>query len=45
MDPNFTDLIRCYNKDNYEYIKGAYKIRGDRTGVLDPVNETTYELL
>lgn len=45
MDPNFADIVRCFTKDNNVNIERAYTVKGDRTGVLDPTLEKTYDLL
>ena len=45
-DPKFTDIIRCFNKDWANTVPMAYKIiGGPPTGVLDPSEDLTYDLL
>jgi len=46
MDPAFNDIIRCFDKDWPNNVPNAYKINGGPpTGVFDPSDERTYELL
>ena len=46
LDPNFSEIIRCFNKDWANTVPGAYKINGGPpTGVLDPSYQKTYDLL
>jgi hexosaminidase len=46
LDSSFNDIIRCFNKDWPNSVPNAYKINGGPpTGVLDPSEDKTYELL
>lgn len=46
LDPYFNEIIRCFNKDWPNTVPGAYKINGGPpTGVLDPSNQKTYDLI
>jgi hexosaminidase len=46
FDPYFLDTIRCFNKDWAYSVPDGYRINGGPpTGVLDPSNNKTYELL
>lgn len=45
MDPQFRDIMRCYDKDLSSTVPGAYKIRGMRSGVLDPLYDKTFDVV
>lgn len=46
FDPEFTEIIRCFNKEQPNTVPNAYKIfGGPPTGVLDPSYTKTYDLL
>lgn len=46
LDPEFKEIIRCFDKDWPNTPPGAYKINGGPpTGVLDPLYDKTYELI
>jgi len=43
FDPNFADIIRCFNKDWPYPVPDSYRIRGGPpTGVMDPSSEKTF---
>lgn len=46
LDSNYSEIIRCFNKDWPNRLTGAYKINGGPpTGVLDPSYDKTYDLI
>ncbi len=46
LDPNFNDIIRCFNKNWYSTVPGAYKVQGGPpTGVMDPSSDKTFQFI
>jgi N-acetyl-beta-hexosaminidase len=45
FDPDLRDLMRCFNYDHTRVVKNVYKIRGFRSGVLDPSYPKTFEVI
>ena len=45
-DPDFENITLCFQKDGPSTVPGAYMVKGGPpTGVLDPSNNKTYDLL
>ena len=36
LSPNYKEVMRCLDKTWASTVPGAYKIKGMKTGVLDP---------
>ena len=46
FDPEFKEIVRCFNKDWAFTVPNAYKIKGGSpTGVLDPSYSKTFDLI
>ena len=46
LDPEFRDIIICFNKEWQFAVPNAYTVNGGPpTGILDPSNEKSYTLL
>ncbi len=45
-DPNFEDIVLCFQKDGPSSVPDAYKVKGGPpSGVLDPSVNKTYDLI
>ncbi|CDW77979.1 glycosyl hydrolase family catalytic domain containing protein [Stylonychia lemnae] len=44
-DPELEPLMRCWNTNFSYYLPDAYRIKGARTGVLDPSYSQSYEVI
>jgi hexosaminidase len=45
IDPEFREIMRCFDDNWSSTVTGAYRIRGMKTGVMDPSYQKTFDLL